>query len=290
MLRAIALGFVVLLLAPEAQAQDPLPEGLRKQSNATSGKTDVATAGFQGTTAKADENDAALVEVSGGGLVASGNSRQVALTTSAKARFRRSAHQGSAAAAVNYAEAASKDTEGLETSVENLQGLLRYDFFFQDRWSAFLSTSARRDRFQGLELRLNIDPGVAYYLLPQPEHMLWLEAGYDFQHDIRRDENRVLPDSGLLLDKAESRHSARGFAGYSNKLNERVAVDTGLEYIQSVEQSSKWRLNWDVSMTSNIAGRFSTAVALILRYDHEPLPDVKTLDVLTSFNLVYALL
>lgn len=290
MFRHVPLGFSVLLLVTTARAQDPLPEGLRKQSNASSGKTDVASAGFQGATTRSDDTDAALVEVSGGGLVASGNSRQVALTTSGKARFRRDAHQGSAAAAINYAEAASKETEGLETSVENLQGLLRYDFFFQDRWSAFISTSARRDRFQGLELRLNIDPGVAYYLLPKPEHMLWFEAGYDFQHDVRRDENRVLPDSDLLLDKAESRHSARGFAGYSNKLNERVAVDTGLEYIQSVEDSAKWRLNWDVSMTSNIAGRFSTAVTLILRYDHAPLPDVEGLDVLTSFNLVYALL
>jgi putative salt-induced outer membrane protein len=269
-----------------------LPEGVRKPASASSGKTDVAKEGFQELGKQDDEDDAATAEISGGGLIASGNSRQLALTSSAKFRVRRGPSQVFGAGAANYAEAASETSDGLETTVFNLQGQLRYDYFFAERWAAFLSVTARRDRFQGLDLRLSVDPGIAYYLLQEAEHLLWFELGYDLQYDVRREE--VIEEAREAMqdipEETETRHNARAFAGYSNKLNERVTFETGLEYIQSVSSSSKWRLNWDASVTSNIAGRFSTAVSMNVRYDRSPLPGIERLDVMTSFNLLYTLM
>ena len=283
---------ISLALGASTLAAQPLPEGTRVPQHASQGSTDVGGQGFQ-TAARQEEEDkdAATLDVAAGGIVAAGNSRQLALTGSSKARIRRSQSQARGAFALNYAEAAPDRGENVEATVSNLQGQLRYDFFFAPRWSAFLAATARRDRFQGLDLRLNLDPGVAYYFIEEKQRSLWIEAGYDFQYDVRRDENLdEARAAGQELQKTETRHSARGFAGYDDALNERVKFTTGIEYIQSVEHLDTWRLNWDLGITSNIAGRFSTAVTITLKYDNRPLPGVEELDAVTSFNLVVSLL
>src|SRR5690606_38390958 len=82
----------------------------------------------------------------------------------------------------------------LEPNVANVQGRVRYDAFFHRHISAFLMTTARYDRFQGLDLRLNVDPGFAFYILPKPKHRLWAEVGYDFQYDLRRSDSIIQRD------------------------------------------------------------------------------------------------
>ena len=276
-----------------ARAED-LPKSPRAAAApASAGKTDVASEGFTAPEAKEEAKEVTVAEISAGGLITSGNSRQLALTASSRVRVRRLDHQFGGALAANFAQAAATTEADMETTVLNLQGRVRYDYFFADHWSAFLGVSARRDRFQGLDLRLNVDPGVAYYVMSAPAHQLWFELGYDLQFDVRREENLAEAEAaGTVLDRTESRHSARAFVGYTNKLNERVSFDTGLEYIQSVEsgESENWRLNYDAVLTSNIAGNFSTAVTFMLKYDNNPLPGIEELDLLTSFNLVYTLL
>ena len=135
-----------------------------------------------------DADDATEGEIAAGGAVASGNARSFQGTVNGRVRVRRRAHEGRAAVAGNYGRAAADVSAPIETTVLNVQGMARYDYFFAPRWSAFLMATARHDRFQGLDLRLNIDPGVAFYALQKPNHRLWFEAGYDFQLDVRRDE------------------------------------------------------------------------------------------------------
>ena len=288
----VAALFTPFLLAPAARADD-LPKGLADQKPASAGKTDVAKEGFEGATKPEDDKDASQAEISAGGLVASGNSKQMALTSAGKVRIRRDKHQFTGAAAANFARAAAPDApdQGMQTTVENLQGRVRYDYFFAKHWSLFAAVTGRRDRFQGLDLRLNVDPGLAYYVIDEAKQQLSLEGGYDLQYDIRRDDEIAAAlASGEDVKKTEVRHSGRAFAGYENKLNERVSGSLGMEYIQSVQNSTKWRLTWDASLASNIVGKFSTAVTINVRYDHEPLPGVEKTDVMTSFNLVYGLL
>ena len=243
---AVAAGLGLLLWTGQALADD-LPKGLTDAKPASTGSTDVAKEGFEAP-AKAPESEdknASDAQISAGGLIASGNSRQLSLTAAGKLRLRREAHQFSADAATNFARAAAPDhpDQGMQTSVDNLQGRVRYDYFFAKHWSVFLGVSGRRDRFQGLDLRLNVDPGVAYYFIEEKQQQLWLEGGYDLQYDIRRDEALA----GTGLPKTETRHSGRAFVGWDDKLNERVGFSTGVEYIQSVQTLRKWRLNWDAS-------------------------------------------
>ncbi len=283
---------VAALLVPSTALAEPLPEGTLEAKPATEGKTELAADKFEAAKRAPDEkNDAATAEASAGGLITSGNSKQLAVTSSGKLRLRRKKHQFSSAVAANFARSAPDADSETQTNVENLQGRVRYDYFFIEHWAAFLGVTARRDRFQGLDLRLNADPGVAYYFIDEEKHSLWLEAGYDLQYDIRRDENIAAASAkGDQIDKTEVRHSGRGFVGYDNQVNERVHFSTGVEYIQSVQNLDTWRLNWDGAVTSNVVGRLSTAVVVQVKYDNDPLPEIKKTDVMTSFNLVYTLL
>jgi len=280
-----------LLLSAPGHAAEPLPDSLVKSKKATEGSTDVATSGFEAAGKKPDSKDATELEISAGGLASAGNSRSIAATTAGKFRLRRGADQVGAGVAANYAESQVTKGEGLQTTVENFQGKVRYDRFLAGSFVVFGSVSARHDRFQGLDLRINLDPGFGYYFIDEEKQQLWLEAGYDFQHDIRRDEaiQDALADN-YFLGKTQDRHSARGFVGYSSELSDTVKVATGLEYLQGFNPATNYRFNWDGSVTSAVGKSFSIATAVSVRYDHNPIPDVENTDIITSISLVYHLL
>ncbi len=285
----LALTAVALLGARAAVAQ---PAGLMKQDAASAGKTDVAAEGFQAAERdKEDAKDATEAKISAGGMLTTGNARSLAATTAGNFRLRRSLNQLSIAAAANYSRAAANADADMETTVENYQGKVRYDRFVAKQLALFLSTSARRDRFQGLDLRLNLDPGVAYYFIDEKAQQLWTEIGYDLQYDVRRDENiDAAAAKGESVDKTKVQHSGRLFAGYTNSVNEHVKFNTGVEYLQGLPETERWRLNWDVGLSSAIGGDFSLATTFSLKYDHAPLPGVKELDTVTALNLVYTLM
>ena len=289
---AFALLSAAFLLSRPSRAADPLPESLVKSSKASSGSTDVATSGFEKATKPADEDkDASELQISAGGLAAAGNSRSMAATTAGTFRVRRGSNQVGAAIAANYARSASSKEAGLQTTVENFQGKVRYDRFLAGSLAVFGAVSARRDRFQGLDLRLNLDPGVEYFFIDEGKQQLWSEIGYDLQYDVRRDETRAAALlEGMYLGKTVTRHSARLFVGYSNELSDTVTVASGLEYLQGLAESKNYRLNWDGSVNSAVGKGFSIATAVSVRYDHNPLPDIEKTDVVTSLSLVYHLL
>lgn len=272
-------------------AQDT-PQGLMAQDAASTGTTEVGGGGFEAAAAKEEgAKEESDLELSAGGLLTSGNSRSTAVTGAGTLRLRRADNQYGANFAANYARAASGAGEPMETSVSNIQGRVRYDRYLSDAWSLFAAETARRDRFQGLVLRLNFDPGVAYYFFDYEKHRLQGELGYDLQYDVRRDDTIAASAAeGINVDKTEVDHSGRAFAGYENKLYPAVSFWTGLEYIQSITESERWRLNWDVSLTSSIAESFSLAATFSLRYDNSPLPGIEKTDTTTALSLVYTLL
>lgn len=291
---ALSCSVPLVLLTGIARAQDPIPGGAAPQAAASTGKTDVANTGKFETVAKpeAEQKDALELQVLAGGALATGNARSLSATSSASFRLRRQANQFTAVAAVNYGRAAVPGAD-VETTVDNQQGRVRYDRFLAKSFGVFIAASARRDRFQGLNLRLNIDPGVAYYFVDQEKQQLWGELGYDFQFDVRRQDAidaALAADPPIVLDKTKSAHFGRAFVGYSNALNEAVTFKTGLEYLQGLTDTESFRLNWDNALSSKIGGNFSLATTFTLKYDHKPLPGIRTTDTMTAVSLVYTLL
>ena len=288
----ISLLAALPFLTTARWASAQVPESLMDQERASTGKTEITGAGFEKRAEPPEPGkDTTEAKVAAGGLFAAGNTRSMAVTSSGKLRVRRNVHQFSAAAAGNFARSAADASEGMETTVENLQGKVRYDYFLTDSVALFLASSARRDRFQGLALRLNLDPGIAYYFINEKKHQLWTEVGYDLQYDLRRDEALAAAAAeGKPLDRGDLRHAGRLFLGYENNINQAVAFSTGVEYLQGVPETEYWRLNWDAELSSSIGGNFSVATTVSIKYDNKPLPSIERTDAITAVSLVYQLL
>lgn len=286
---ASALGAVALtLLTGQAAAQTSLVT----DKNATSGKTDVSQEGFQKAQApaadgKVNETDA---KVSAGAFLSTGNAKSLALTAAGNLRLRRGFDQFTLDLAANYGQASVTPGAPEEPTVENIQARARYDRFLAKKWALFAQESFRKDRFQGLDLRLNFDPGLAYYVLIEEKQHLTFEAGYDLQYDVRT--TQAIADAeaaGTPVDATEVRHALRLFAGYDNSLNEHVRFDTGLEYLQAFALAENFRINWVSSLTASITQSFAVAAGFTLRFDNNPLPAVEQLDTITTLSLVYSL-
>jgi hypothetical protein len=176
-------------------------------------------------------------------------------------------------------------------TTENAQGRLRYDRYVADRASVFLITTGRHDRFQGLDFRLNLDPGMKYLFVKAQADALWAEAGYDFQYDIRRDDARTELNPNLpsvLLSKTATDHSVRLFGGLRHAFNTEVTLATGLEYLQSVIGATRYRLNFDALFAAKVGGGLAIGIGFGARYDHDPLPGKLGLDTTSTLSLIYS--
>ena len=236
--------------------------------------------------------------VSAGGQIATGNSQLIAGTVNGKLDLRRGSNGFGASLVGNFGEGAAAG-QSIQVTTENLQGRLRYDRYFNERLSAFVIGTLRHDRFQGLDERFNVDPGAKYLVLDTEKTKLWGELGYDFQYDIRRSDALVVTPAtaatatmpataAVVLDRTQSDHSARVFAGFRHAFTKDVTFSTGLEYLQSFVHSTKYRINYDALFASSLGSGFSLGLGFSARFDHDPLPGKKDVDTTTTVSLIYA--
>ncbi|HEX4448703.1 MAG TPA: DUF481 domain-containing protein [Polyangiaceae bacterium] len=232
------------------------------------------------------------ISLSAGGQLATGDSRLLAMTANGALDSRWGSDGVGLSILGNYGESATPGNAIVETTA-NVQGRVRYDRYLIDQLSLFLINTGRNDRFQGLDFRYNLDPGAKYLFFNAATNALWIEAGYDFQYDVRRDDARVqsvamgappLP----LLAKHEVDHSMRLYAGFKHSFNEEVTLSTGVEYIQSFTDTKHQWLNYDLLFAAKIGAGLAIGLGFNARYDSAPLPEKKNLDTATTLSLIYA--
>ncbi len=292
--------FATLLLSTSAFAQLQSGTSGTSTKDVSKGSADV-TADNTAAAAQQKEKKDKITEVSFnlGGLFAAGNSRSAAVTAGVKSKIKRGDHQFLGGAVANYARAATavnNSTAGqpMATTVENVQAILRYDWFFAKHWSLFLQTTGRHDRFEGLDLRYQLAPGVAYYFIQEEKAQLWGEAGYDFQYDVRADTyihnadgTPKLDADGKPLEKTEAVHNARLFLGFTDKVFKGVEFNASVEYLQDLIDGNTWRMVFDGSIKAAIAPHFALATGVNVHYENNPLPGVVNTDVIGAVSLVY---
>ncbi len=291
----IAIG---CFAAPRANAQEPAPAPLTG-APPPEAKAVVEAPKSPSAAPKIEKSpDGTTVSFSSGGVLTSGNSRLFALSGNGVYDTRVGANGIGASILGNYGEGAVPG-KAIQATAANLQGRLRYDRYVIDQLAVFLLNTGRHDRFQGLDFRYNLDPGVKYLLLKDPKQTLWVEAGYDFQYDIRRNADRTILDANknpvldaagqpTLLDKTRADHSTRLYAGYKLGFNKEVTLATGVEYLHSVVDSTRYRLNFDALFAAKVGGGLAVGLGFSARYDHAPLPEAQNLDTATTVSLIYA--
>jgi putative salt-induced outer membrane protein YdiY len=290
----IAITLASLPLPALAAVEPAVPAGTVGGAPADAGTKEIEGQGTFGTASEVDPEagDALEWDLSFGALAATGNAPTLALNGGTNFLLRRGQHQLTAVGLGNYGRTAPQGDDGKPdldakkvTTLSNVQGRVRYDYFLGKHWSLFAMATARHDPFQDLDLRLNVDPGVAWYVINTESQRLSAEAGYDFQFDVRADE--AIATSLEPVDKTEITHAVRLAGGYINNLNESVSFRTGLEYLQSVQRTLRWRINWDVGLSTSLFGNLALAATFNLRIDNDPLPGVRGVDTITALSLVY---
>jgi hypothetical protein len=293
---SFALG---LSLTPAiALAQAPAPMGA--EAPPPDAKALVATPkGAKDAPAiAAPTTDETHANLAAGGLITTGNSKTVALTLNGQFDLRRGNNGFLLGALGNYGESSIKGAPSRATA-QNLQGKLRYDRYFLDSLTGFLIATGRHDKFQGLDFRLNLDPGVKYIPYKDDAQALWVELGYDFQLDARSTDGRIpanadgTPIAGApLLDATRTDHSARGYLGYRRAFNSSVTFSTGVELLQSFVKtdlgSNDTRVNFDANLAAKLDYGFALGVGFTARYDRLPIAGREKLDTTTTLSLIYA--
>jgi hypothetical protein len=317
MKKIIACNAALALSALSLNALAQEPTGLTSVEQASSGSTNVATTGFQTAQKPAEEvDDFTRLSLSAGGLIAMGNTQVQQYTLAGDFGLRRGANQLNVVASFNQGSASTqRDADGTlpepTETMSNYQGRLRYDRFFSNVVSGFLQASALSDKFQGLDLRVNIDPGVSIYAINEATHQWSFDVGYDFQYEDYLEED-IEP---LSL------HSARVATSYVNALNESVTFKTGAEYLIALspfeqcyyttttsasvrcedfkelpEQGDPLeevrRANWSLlgyaKLDAKVSDKFTVVTALELRHDNSPVQlNYAMNDIRTSVNLSY---
>ncbi len=297
---ALLLPQLLWAAPPPAPAQ---PAGtVGAQAPASTGTTDIdgsgkfAAASTVDPVAPVDINE---LELSAGGILSTGNARAGSVTGATKFRIKRRSHQFSGGFAGNYGRAAADATSATKPTVGNVQGRLRYDYFLHERVSIFAMLTARHDKFQGLQARVNVDPGVAFYILKDPKNRLWTEVGYDFQFDrflldatYQKDDTGMVVLDGdgapvIAIDRQRYNHAVRLFGGYTNQINSNFSFGTGVEYLQSVLLARRYRVNWDTSITAQLINRLALSLTFTARLDNDPAPGIRKVDTVTSASLIY---
>lgn len=197
---------------------------------------------------------------------------------------------------------ASADNDQLRIpKVSNQLVRTRYDAFLPLNFVAFFQAQWRRDRFQGLDTRLNLDPGIGYYFLDTQTNRVWVQAGYDFQLDVRDtwrtydaddDGNIFLDAEGnptRILDIVAPAHQVRLFLGTDNNVRDQAQIKASLEYLRNFLDPSKYIVNGEFSANAHLIAGVSLGLSLVVRHEAEPLPRIEPTDTLFTFNVLYKL-
>jgi hypothetical protein len=271
--------------------------------------------------AVAPATDSTNAAVSAGGQYAAGNSRLYAATGQGKLDLRRGDNGFGAALVGNFAES---DVAGAWTkSTENLQGKLRYDRYFTSVFGAFLQATGTHDAFQAITFRLNLDPGVKLIVVDAESTKLWGEVGYDFEFDDNFTDGSGIEQNGsggaavdssglpYVIEKTDTIHSSRLFAGVRHQFNKEVVLTSGLEYLQGFGGSgggtppvpagyaaskvdlvpitlTAARLNFDALLAAHVGGGFSLGFGVTAKYNSAPLAGKVNLDSTGTLSLIYA--
>lgn len=215
-----------------------------------------------------------------GAVLNSGNTRSYSLSGGTSFSITRGRHGFAFESAGNFGRAVPAGGNDFATNAKNLLSRTRYDIFFAERHAGFVSAAHRWDPLSGLDTRLQAQIGYQYNFIRESNHRLWTEIGYDFTFD------NLVQAMGVPADDTEVYHSARAYFGWENNLNEHVRFKTGLEGLFNVQTTEDFRLNWENTLTTQIAGRLSIELKFNLLYDNLPVPGFEKTDTRTTVNLV----
>jgi putative salt-induced outer membrane protein YdiY len=143
-----------------------------------------------------------------------------------------------------------------------------------ERVSAFGEYGFFRDRFAGVVRRNAVTGGVALKVADSARQTLGVDLGAGYVNEAR-----------LAGDDISSASYVAG-AGYKLRLSETAELGDDVRLSGLFEESSNWRLDHTIAVTTRVAAGLSLKVSHGVRYANLPPPGFKKTDAILSVALV----
>lgn len=205
-----------------------------------------------------------------GAMQQSGNTDRTSASFGGEATRRSPRDRFNLSLLYNYAE------EDGELTTRDTYGAIKYDYFFTEKFYAYLGVEMLKDKFKDLNLRTIVGPGVGYQIWDDDIKALALEAGIAYFSEDRID--------------ADDDHwfTARLGARFRYKLSEQVTFSDNLTLYPSLESGGEFTSRNEATLITTLAGPWSLRLANIWEHDSDPAEGIKKDDTKTSVNLQYS--
>jgi putative salt-induced outer membrane protein len=147
-----------------------------------------------------------------------------------------------------------------ETTAERYYTDLRFDYRLAERVYTFLLGGWLKDRFAGIDRRVNFGPGIGYHVIKGPKSFLRCEAGLNYTY-----EDYVVQESADFLE-------GRAYSRYEYMFSEKNRFLLSVEYLQDLNASDNYKLNSETAVVAGLIGALSLKIGYEVRYQNRPKP------------------
>ncbi|MDB4986056.1 MAG: hypothetical protein JWN04_1234 [Myxococcaceae bacterium] len=241
--------------------------------------------------------DQRLVNIAFGATANAGNSKTYAGNLGGRFGLIRNFNQLTIEALGTIGGARTGKFNDVTWTSRNVIARARYDLFLSQYDALFVAIAPRRDKFAGLDLRLQNQVGYLRNLFfPVDAHRFWTELGYDFTYDRfskieggkAPSTTTTAPPAALTTTKQDPYiHSARVFFGYTNRLSPTASLSVGVENLFDFKDRRNVRVNGLVELTSSITHTFKLGLQSRVLFDNVPVSGAKNYDAIAVAQLVY---
>ncbi|KFZ39146.1 hypothetical protein HR45_01740 [Shewanella mangrovi] len=166
-----------------------------------------------------------------------------------------------------------------EVTAKRYLGSVQGNYRFTDHSYTFATGAYEVDPFTGYDFKYNAAAGYGYRLYQGANSFLDAEIGPGYQYQRLDSEQQA-----ELGYTSESSWVAHGVLNYSLK----ISKTSKFKQTFTADYGDKLDARSETSVTANIVGALSMKFAVVVRYNSDPLQDIKSTDTETNMTLLYS--
>ncbi len=174
-------------------------------------------------------------------------------------------------------------SEGVQNANSQL-ARIRADYPLVGWLSAYVLAGYERNRFAGIDRRLDEGVGLAANLLRSEKTELDLEVGVGLV------QQRLFPDPALDATVSDNFASGRTAGRFKYLLTKTAWFQQTLEFLPNLEHSSDYRINSETAIVAALSAHLGLKAGYLIKYNHlPPSPDLARTDrfLTTSLQITY---
>lgn len=154
-------------------------------------------------------------------------------------------------------------SEGIQNANSQL-ARVRADYPLAARVTVYGFAGYERNRFAGIDHRIDEGVGLAAALWRSARNELDLEAG------IGLVQQRLQPDPAVDLTVGDDFVSGRLAAKYKHLFSKVASFQQALEFLPNLETTRDYRINSETALVAPISSHFGLKAAYLIKYNHAP--------------------